>query len=440
MTLRVNNLWWLHPGCVAAMLLVATTCLTYVTPDSAFRALWDMPKCFELEDLLRTLLLTAALVFGACIGSWLPLLPRKLAEWEEAVPWNMVRLLFNAGFCLCLVGYVVWFAIGVSRGINFTTLVDVLKAQGTAVYAMRDYFSKAPGITTMTQFGMAVVVLGIPLGFAKGWRHVGWKLAVLLPITTVRALFLSERLALLELLIPAAVLYFNLRKLRLGDRRDRLDWLLLLVPIVAPVLAYLFFMVFEYFRSWAAHYAQASQMSLPEFALLRLLGYYVTSINNGAILLQDIEHPLPIPYYSLEWLWKFPVVKDFLDYEQVSHFPLIGLGSKLLAVEGNIEFNSPCGLILPVLDFGFAGGVIFYLWAGLILGAAYRLFQQGHILGLAYYPIFLVGLLELPRELYWPSSRVFPTWILLLPVLVAGLFQLRPRAAQVAPPKTIPDT
>ncbi|MBI5686446.1 MAG: oligosaccharide repeat unit polymerase [Verrucomicrobia bacterium] len=438
MTFRVNTLWWLHPACVAGMLLAATTCLTYVTPDASFRALWDLPKCFEFDYLLQTLLLTGAVVFSSCIGSWLPLLPRKPSEWKEAVPWNLVRLLFNAGFCFCLVGYAVWFAIGLSRGINFAALVAVLKAEGTSVYAMRDYFSKAPGITTMTQFAMAVVVLGIPLGFAKGWRPIRWKMAVLLLFTTVRALFLSERLALLELLIPAAVLYFNLRQLRLDGGRDKLGWLLLSVPVLAPVLAYLFFMVFEYFRSWA-YYSQVSQMSLPEFALLRLLGYYITSINNGAILLQDIEHPLPIPYYTLEWLWKFPVVKDFLDYEQVSHFPLIGLGSKLLAAEGNPEFNSPCGLILPVLDFGFTGGVVFYLWTGLILGAAYRLFTQGHIVGLAYYPILLVGLLELPRELYWFNSRVFPTWMLLAPILVAGLHQLRPPATNRAvPPKTIP--
>jgi hypothetical protein len=94
-----------------------------------------------------------------------------------------------------------------------------------------------------------------------------------------------------------------------------------------------------------------------------------------------------------------------------------------------------------VLDFGFAGGMVYYLWMGLMLGASYRLFAQGQIIGLAYYPILLVGLLELPRELYWSNSRVFPTWMLLLPILAAGLRQLRSSPTQAAAPAgTVPDS
>ncbi|MBI5394535.1 MAG: oligosaccharide repeat unit polymerase [Verrucomicrobia bacterium] len=422
----MNILWWLHPACVAGALLASVTCLTYLTPESSFRALWEVPKCFYMDDLLRCLLLTGALVFGSCVGSWLPPLAAKPVDWRDAVPWNLVRMLFQVGLVLCLAGYAIWFAIGVTRGVTPAALLAVLKAEGTGMYEIREYFGKAPGLTTMTQFGMGVVVLGIMLGAAQGWRHIRWKIALLLLLTTVRALFLSERLALLELLIPCGILYLNLRHIRLGERRDRMGPLLFLVPLAAPLFVYLFFMAFEYFRSWAAYYAAASNLSLAEFALLRLAGYYITAINNGALLVQDLESPLPLPYFSLEWLWKFPVLKDFLDYEKLSQVPIISMEVKLVATSANPEFNNPCGLILPQLDFGFPGALVFYLWLGLIMGGLYRLFRQGHVLGLAYYPIFFVGILELPRVLYWPSSRVFPTWILLLPIFVAGLRSLWP--------------
>lgn len=440
-SLRLNCLWWLHPACAGAALLGALACLTYLTPESTYRGLWSVPKFFDLDDLLRCALLVGSLVFGSCVGSWIPPLRATSCDWKDAIPWHLVRMLFYAGFTLCILGYASWFAIGVSRGVNLSALLAVLKAEGPAMYEIRDYFAKAPGLTTMTQFGIAVVVLGVMLGTAHGWRRIRWMLILLLSLALIRALFLSERLALLELLIPGGILYLNLRRLRFVGRRDRLAPLLFLVPLVAPLFVYLFFMVFEYFRSWAAYYATASHMSLPEFALLRLAGYYVTAFNNGALLVQDIEGPLPLPYFSLEWLWKFPVLKDALDYEQLAQVPIVSMVAKLFATSANPEFNNPCGLILPHLDFGFAGAVFFYLSAGLIIGGLYSLFRKGHVLGLAYYPVFFIGILELPRVLYWPSSRVFPTWILLLPILFAGLRSLWTAAfPAAASPKVRPST
>jgi hypothetical protein len=86
-----------------------------------------------------------------------------------------------------------------------------------------------------------------------------------------------------------------------------------LVPAIGVVSLLLFFTGFEYLRSWSNYYSGRDQ-SLLEFGSMRLLGYYVTSFNNGAYLLQRLD-PLNAPYFTAHFLWTFP-----LSSPAIKHF------------------------------------------------------------------------------------------------------------------------
>jgi len=69
----------------------------------------------------------------------------------------------------------------------------------------------------------------------------------------------------------------------------------------APALGYsallVVFGISEYFRSWVNFYADRD-MSFWGFVSNRLLGYYVTALNNGALLAQRID-PTGAPFFTM---------------------------------------------------------------------------------------------------------------------------------------------
>jgi hypothetical protein len=66
------------------------------------------------------------------------------------------------------------------------------------------------GVSTITQFGMGTALIGIYVGYTPGWRHVKMPLLLLLGATALRAVFLSDRLSLIELVRPSAILAIRL--------------------------------------------------------------------------------------------------------------------------------------------------------------------------------------------------------------------------------------
>ena len=55
---------------------------------------------------------------------------------------------------------------------------------------------------------------------------------------------------------------------------------------------------------------------------------------------------------------------------------------------------------------------------GVIAGLLYRLFCHGSPLGLLVYPVFFVGLVEMPRYVYWGQGRATYAWLAIAIVLV----------------------
>ena len=116
--------------------------------------------------------------------------------------------------------------------------------------------------------------------------------AVIMILAVFRAVLNSERLAVLELLVPAfVVLLQTLPDRVLTQARMRM---VALAPMWAPCLLLGGFTASEFLRSWSNFYADR-QPSLVSFAAGRLTGYYVTAANNSAIFIERLEEPLGCP-------------------------------------------------------------------------------------------------------------------------------------------------
>jgi hypothetical protein len=205
-----------------------------------------------------------------------------------------------------------------------------------------------------------------------------------------------------------------------GQRRTRVA--VVLLPIVLLPAAVAVFGAFEYSRSWN-FYRQNGGGSFPVFAAERFAGYYATSYNNGQLTLDYDRYPGRLPYATLQALWTAPGMDG--RYVALSgHAPMGSqLGDPVLTAHANPEFNNPGGLAVPFVDYGRAGGYVFFFLAGLCVGVAYRGFAHGRPAGVLLYPVLSTGVLELPRYLYWTQGRAAPALVAL--GVVAYLVQRR---------------
>jgi oligosaccharide repeat unit polymerase len=296
------------------------------------------------------------------------------------------------------------------------TVWDVIAGEKGAMYDARfSYLQTIGGVTTLTQVGTVVTILGAILGFRRGWHQVRFKLGVLLSLAVIRALLNSERFALIELIIPFLVTGLALKYLGSSTLGPRARLFLNLAPLVGIATLVFFFTGFEYFRSWTNYYSGRNQ-SLWEFGTMRLLGYYVTSFNNGAFFLNRVD-PLNAPYFSLHFLWTFPLFSPAV--KRLFPNPLLDTSDKwfyfpFLESEANLEFNNADGMMFPLMDFGIAGGLIYWFLAGLACGVLYELYRQKHFSGLLLYPMIYLSLLEVPLALLWGDGRAFLPLLILM--------------------------
>jgi len=235
---------------------------------------------------------------------------------------------------------------------------------------------------------------------------------VLVAFTLFRVYAWSERLAMIEALVPFGLASFSV----LAGSHNRVSKMVArLGPIIAIPGLILYFAIFEYVRSW--QYAEYNQQyGFWEFASGRLASYYYTSLNNGAGVLATTTWPTLKFEYTLSWLHKAPLIGPMfsravdLQYLQLDVF---------LSKYGDPEFNNPSGIYGVIYDLGLSGGVLYFSLIGFIGGFAYRAYRFGSFSGVLLYPLFFITFLEVFRMPYLGMSRAF-TWVLGI-VLALGL-------------------
>jgi hypothetical protein len=227
--------------------------------------------------------------------------------------------------------------------------------------------------------------------------------SVFLLFVVARVFLWSERLALLDILIPIAVI-------RLAPM-NRYRALIATFPLAGTVALALYFGTTEYFRSWADFYEDTG-IPFTEFVATRLFGYYATAINNGAIAFTTFE-PRYLPYSTAEWFFKFPWL-PLPEDQQIA--AATDRGDMIFSNFANPEFNNVSGVFGPLDDFGAFGGIVVWLVLGAFTGRLYRGFVAHRLMPMLLFPTWMTGVYEVLRIFYWGGPRYFPV-LALLPVV-----------------------
>ena len=120
-----------------------------------------------------------------------------------------------------------------------------------------------------------------------------------------------------------------------------------------------------------------------------------------------------MPLQTLDFLVRFPIIKGLFPSLHVAGFPTERYAD-LLATSANPEFNNPSGIFGPFVDYGVAGGLLYWLLCGLVCGFLYKEFKLRSVTGIFLYPALYISLVEATRILYWASGRFFPDVFLLV--------------------------
>jgi oligosaccharide repeat unit polymerase len=404
---HVESLWWMNPAWMLPLAIAPSLYLALHTPESVFRFNWFTPKYFTPHLAWLGVVMVVAFILGTYVGTWNR---ERHRNPEVTISAHQRDVLIHAAywtFFLTVVGYVVWAAYGVQRGLTGGALINVLQGGGgTSVKQL--YLAPVAGITTLTQLGPVAACCFLLLGrlnVLKAWPYITFLFALALG----RTLFNSERLALIEILLPVFVLWLAMpRYAGTGSPFGARAWKLI-VPVWIPVAVVLIFSLTEYQRTWVPHYRAATNETYESYVGHRLSAYYATGFNNAALEIKYPHERSSVPYFTLEWFWTFPVVSSVWPYSNFAGGEN-GFGP-LLDRRANPEFNNPGGLYVPLVDLGLGGAIVFWLVAGAVVGAIHLRFRNGSLGALILYPVLVVGLFMAYGVLYWAEGRAFPTLI-----------------------------
>jgi hypothetical protein len=388
------RLWWLHPLAMVAIIgLVYASFLAFdfsrVVPTA-----WIPSANYAWGGVLL-----AGLAAGIAIGSAGARFPRIPPPPAFAIPPAATGLLLAC----TLLAYAVWFApVMADPGL----LLDIFAGRRNN---LRNVAPTTPGLTTMTQFGVAFVVAHAAISAGRlrpltAWERMG--LAAVFALGALRSVAWGERLALMELFIPWAVASLAFRSIRRRSLWRAASWL----PLVAPVLLYLAFTGTEYFRSWTFYRREYD--SIWVFSFERLVAYYATASNNGlGFLATSTDWPQYTLRYVAEWLYAMPVIGEALT---ASVGDVNSEYFDFLLRHARPEFNNPSGLFPIVYDIGYAGSLLYFVVVGAIVGRLWVLWRRRSAAGVLAYPVAALFLVELLRFDYLASTRFFPVALGLL--------------------------
>lgn len=426
---RARSLWWLSPAGALLLLVPGTLLLTFYLDDADFRLFYRATKSVPGDHLL---LLAAAVALLGAVATFVARIPRRrpgtaLLSGGLAVP-RTLRRSAEVLFWLTVAGYVAFAATGASRGVTLSQVLQLLLSQNAYEGNLKDEFAGVAGITTLTQCGIAFVVVATYVLLRVRDRRLLLQVGVVLLLSLVRSFVNSERLALIEVAVPlVAVVAMAARHSAVPARRLAAR----AAPVVLAPLLLALFALFEYSRSWT-FFSTRTDQPFPVFAAVRLAGYYATSYNNGYLQLEHATYPGRLPRESVSFFWEAPFVSQLGLYDLLGTTPPT-TSQDVLARYANPEFNNLGGITAPMVDFGVLGGLVYLALLGAVIGLLYRGFREGTVVGALLYPVALTGLLELPRYLYLAQGRVVPA---VLGLAVVGAVLLRERRA--APPRPRP--
>ena len=376
-------IWWLNPINIYIGITIVAIYAFSISEKNYWLLYGVKGKYIEPEHVLIYILSACFFCFGCKTA--------KTFYYDNSLDLYKLEFLYKILWRLCICAYGIWFVRFASiHGVSsFLSILDP-NALVSKMYNFRYHSGKIAGITSMTEFGVVLAPLSIYTYVLTQKKVYIMNFVLLCFLATIRAALFSERLALLELLVPALIVLFIFQKYKK---------IYTFIPFAALFCLFVVFGIFEYTRSWGAYYSSIYNGSYVEFVIDRVLGYYAVAVNTECTSLTMVETPF-FPKNTLQFVWLLPLLKD------VPSLFIQGKKIDLLGLYGNPEFNNPGGLLFGFSDFGYIGLLISFIF-GRITGLFYNSMIEEKSIGIIIYPIFFLCIIELPRYFYFGNNRAF---------------------------------
>ncbi|MET1249192.1 O-antigen polymerase [Sporolactobacillus sp. STCC-11] len=413
-----KKIWWIHPVSIYAILMLLVILANRMS-EAQYRLQYNTSKGINSTFVILYFATFICFVFGYLISKKhrVVLSAKRGLHYGidkfdfGALSINSVYRVYRILFWICIIAYCIWY-INFLR-INGLSILSSFRSTTTlanAMYVMRDNSGRVSGITTFTETGMLVLPLGVYVIANVNSNLIKKKIIKQMGLIIILALFrsisFSERLAIIELLVPMIVTMIALT----NNKKFRV-WIWL-APVFAIIALVVVFGLFEYTRSWLRFY-HTEYDSYLEFIIQRIVGYYNNAINTECLYVSHSSAGI-LPYRSIEWLWNLPGMSYV--YSLLAPFNIPEAFTSVLNTYANPEYNNPGGLLTFYVDFGLFFP-IFQIAFGYIVGRLYKLFLKGNLVGLIMYSYVYMCLLELPRLFSLGGTRSFFVYVALIIIL-----------------------
>ncbi|MDR5172643.1 oligosaccharide repeat unit polymerase [Methylobacillus flagellatus] len=387
---QTNVPWWLSPHGLCIGFLLPMILLIWGFGSITSSTFTVRGYIYLNSEYIALAIMIVLLSAGAAwMGSYVKLNVRVPHE-------SQVNLALRVLGYIAFAAYIYWFKDLIFNPIN---IINIFRGTGLS----RNEIGATQGITSLVNFTPIFISIYI---YAKYITKLPLRLDVtllfyaIILLTLLRVFAWAERLALIETLLPFALL---MTRQQVFKRWKVLNFLVTAGPFIALPMLVLYFGAAEYFRSWNAT-VYSGKSDFWDFAIGRIASYYYTSLNNGAGMLATQNWPTYQFENVLNWLHKFPVLGRIFSYYVNLHDLSLG---EFLTRFGDQEFNNPSGVYSVILDMGLPLGLLYFFITAFISGMLYRGYIRGNFTGVALYPIFFITLLEIFRYPYLGSSRAF---------------------------------
>jgi len=322
-------------------------------------------------------------------------------------------------FWATALAYLIWFGPMVATRPDI--VIGILLGSSGAVYESRDVAQHIPGVTSVTQFGIAYTIIYATKVYQDREalpRRYKLMMYAIFAMAIFRAIVASERISLIEIAVPYFAVFTSSYRPRYNLQSTGIKFFPYILYAVAPV----FFALFEYPRSWVNYYVNIYD-TFSHFILDRFSLYYATSLNNICSALTNLPSPNFRGDWTLTWLYRLPILGDIISPGDVDY--RAGTWPQgFLEQYGDPQYNNPTGILIAVFDWGLAPSYIVMIVYGAFLGISYASFKKGAGAARYVYPIFLYSIFELLRVGYIFDARAFSG---ILGILIALLFWGRSR-------------
>ncbi len=383
--------WWLQPHWLVCLFIVPVYVLLYV---GNFSPRYGM-HYINVEYFLL------GLAFLCVLGGAAYLATRSTKSLTETYCLKPKAVYLDVLALGTFMAYFIWFRDVIAHPELFTRVVLGL------TLSIRDEVSTIPGLTTLTQLGVVYSIIYSCYRWVFNQqlkRRYTVYFCVIVALALFRSIAWAERLATIEVVLPAAVVYLAFAR---GNGRSR-RLVMSLGPYLAIFFVIVFFGMMEFFRSWGIQQTQAD--SFFAFMADRFSYYYYSSINNGAGLLTEFSWPQFDGQFTLKWIYTFPVLGSIFSALMAPD----NVGETFLRFIADDEFTTFTGIFPVFYDLGTPLGLLYAALMGAVIGYCYKKFRSGSGLGMMLYPVFFIYLAEILRISYVAYSRVVPIFLFLI--------------------------